>query len=102
MPVIKSAKKKLRQDKKRQIENKKIRDLLKKVVKEATKNATDKTVRQAFSVIDKSAKKHLIHKNKAAHLKSSLSKKLALKHPKTTATAKAKVPVAKKAPKAKK
>ncbi len=102
MPIIKSAKKKLRQDKKRQIENKKVRELLKKTIKEAGKNVTDKTVREAFSIIDKSAKIHLIHKNKAAHLKSALSKKLALKHPKAKADAKPKPAAAKTAPKLKK
>ncbi len=85
MPVIKSAKKKLRQDKKRQAENKKIKDLLKKTIKEAFKNATEKTIKEAFSIVDKAAKKRIIHKNKAAHLKSALSKKLGHKSPKATA-----------------
>lgn len=84
MPVIKSAKKKLRQDKKRTLANKKIRELLKKTVKLAVSKLDEKSVREAFSVIDKAVKKNIIHKNKAAHLKSQLAKKLSVKTPKTT------------------
>lgn len=96
MPVIKSAIKKLRKDKKRQLENKKIKDLLKKVLKEARKNVNEKNVMLAFSTVDKAVKKNIIHKNKAAHLKSQLSKKLAVKHPRPAAAkTPAKKPVAK-------
>jgi len=74
MPVIKSAKKKLRQDRKREKNNNKLRMLLKKALKTARKTASKENVSKATKVIDKLAKKHLIHKNKAARLKSSLSK----------------------------
>ena len=47
-----------------------------KVIKEARKSATPKTLTDAFSVLDKAVKSHLIHKNKAARLKSRLSKLL--------------------------
>ncbi len=83
MPVIKSAKKKLRQDKKRTLANKKIRELLKKTVKLAVNKLDQKSMREAVSVIDKAVKKNIIHKNKAAHLKSQLAKKLSGKTPKT-------------------
>lgn len=86
MPVIKSAKKKLRQDKKRTVENKKVKDLLKKTVKELIKVKDAKTLTQAFSIIDKATKKNLIHKNKAARLKSSLSKKVSPKPIKENST----------------
>lgn len=74
MPLIKSAKKKLRQDKKRQKRNKSTKDFLKEVLKNARKNPTIESIRIAFKSTDKSVKKHLIHKNKAARIKSALSK----------------------------
>ena len=76
MPVIKSAKKKLRQDKKRQERNKVQKDFLKKVVKEFKKSPSDKGLTSVFKAADKSVKNHLIHKNKAARLKSTLAKTL--------------------------
>jgi len=74
MPVIKSARKKLRQDKKRTALNKKLEDLFEKLAKQAKKSPTEKNVKMAISAVDKAAKKNIIHKNKAARLKSSLSK----------------------------
>lgn len=74
MPVLKHAKKKLRQDKKRTATNKKVKDLYKDLVKAAKANPTKETVSKAFQGIDKATKSFIIHKNKAARLKSSLSK----------------------------
>ncbi|MBI2420670.1 MAG: 30S ribosomal protein S20 [Candidatus Levybacteria bacterium] len=74
MPVTKSAQKKLRQDKKRQITNKTLRETLKKSLKKTIKNPDLKKISEATRVIDKAVKKSLIHKNKAARLKSRLSK----------------------------
>lgn len=74
MPVTKSAKKKLRQDKKRTLENKKLKNFLKDAIKKARKNPAEKNIIQATKLIDKAAKKYIIHKNKAARLKSGLSK----------------------------
>jgi small subunit ribosomal protein S20 len=74
MPVIKSAKKKLRKDKKLTRANNVLRDALKKALKEANRSKTAEKVRQAVALTDKAVKKNLIHKNKAAHIKSKLSK----------------------------
>src|ERR1035437_10297978 len=74
MPVIKSAKKKLKQDKKRQVRNNYLRQAFKDAVKEATKSKTLEKVKKAVSNVDKAVKKGLIHKNKAARIKSRLSK----------------------------
>lgn len=74
MPLIKSAKKKLRQDVKRTVQNKKVKDTFRKTVKKAKTNPSAKTVMEAFSIIDKTAKKNIIHKNKASRMKSALSK----------------------------
>lgn len=79
MPVIKSAKKKLRQDKKRTAQNKTVRNLLKNLVKKAKKKPSEKAIREASKIADKAAKKHIIHKNKAARIKSTLSKLLGAK-----------------------
>lgn len=74
MPIIKSAIKKLRQDEKRRKENRKKREGLKEILKNARKNPTSQNLSEAFSALDKAAKTNLIHKNKAARLKSALSK----------------------------
>jgi len=76
MPVIKSAKKKLRADRKRESANKKIEVLVRLSIKKAQRKPTPKSIQEAFSIIDKSVKKNIIHKNKAARLKSKLSKLL--------------------------
>jgi len=74
MPVLKHARKKLRQDKKRTLRNKRVRELYKSFVKKAKANPTPESLAQAFSSIDKAAKQNIIHENKAARLKSSLTK----------------------------
>ena len=81
MPVIKSAKKKLRQDKKRTADNTTYKRTYKKAVsvaKKATKAASS-VLKKAYSAIDKATKKKIIHKNKAARLKSQVAKKLTAK-----------------------
>jgi len=84
MPVLKHAKKKMKQDKKRALQNSRIRSTYRSLLKAAKAKPTEKAVGEAFSSLDRAAKQHIIHKNKAARLKSSLSKLL----PKTEATAK--------------
>lgn len=74
MPVIKSARKKLRKDKKRQKLNESVRSAFKNLVKKARKNPTEKNIREAAKTADKAAGKGIIHKNKAARIKSSLAK----------------------------
>jgi small subunit ribosomal protein S20 len=74
MPVLKHAKKKLRQDKKRTSDNLKIKQLYKKLIKEAKVSKTPEAVSKAYQAIDKAAKKFVLHDNKAARLKSSLAK----------------------------
>lgn len=98
MPVIKSAKKKLRADKKRESSNKKMEALVNVSIKNAQRKPTAKSVQEAFSIIDKGVKKNIIHKNKAARIKSRLSKLLSKKtqvKPDTTKLQKAKRPAKK-------
>ncbi|RJR14576.1 30S ribosomal protein S20 [Candidatus Microgenomates bacterium] len=73
MPIIKSAIKKMHQDRKRRQVNLLVKEAYKKALKHAKKSPTQKTISGAFSALDTAAKKHIIHKNKAARLKSSLS-----------------------------
>lgn len=72
MPIIKSAKKKLRQDKKRHQVNLVVQAKFKKALKTARTKPTKETIAKAFSEVDTAVKKHIIHINKASRLKSRL------------------------------
>ncbi|EKD91025.1 MAG: hypothetical protein ACD_30C00050G0001 [uncultured bacterium] len=76
MPIIKSAKKKMRKDKRITAHNKVLKDNLKALIKSMRKTPTKQNLQGAFSALDKAAKTHLIHPNKASRLKSRLSKHL--------------------------
>jgi len=71
MPNTSSARKALRVSVRRQGENR----TAKKIIRETLKNAKGEDLAKVFSILDKAAKKHIIHPNKAARLKSNLSKK---------------------------
>lgn len=97
MPISKSAKKALRSSEAKASRNRHRKALLKDALKAA--NAT------SFSTIDKATKWGIIHKNKAARLKSQLAKALGATpaKAKTAAAAKpAKKAATKKKPAAKK
>lgn len=76
MPLLKHAKKKLRQDQKRTVERKKQKNVFRSLLKKAKQIGAPDAISQAVSSIDKAAKKHIIHPNKAARLKSSLAKSM--------------------------
>ena len=76
MPVTKTAKRALRGSRRKEKVNKKILSKLESVVRLAKKSKKENDVRKAFSFIDRAAKKKTIHKNKAARIKSNLSKLL--------------------------
>lgn len=95
MPVIRSAKKKLRVDRKRESANKKVEAFINFVIKKAQRKPTPGSIREAFKVIDKGVKKNIFHKNKASRIKSRLSKLIGKKSqssikPKTSKPAKVK------------
>jgi small subunit ribosomal protein S20 len=71
MPITKSAKKSLKVARVKQAQNYTNTVLLEK----ALRKASTETINSVMSVIDKSAKTDIIHKNKAARLKSRLTKK---------------------------
>lgn len=77
MPIIKSAIKKVRKDKTRTARNAAQKNVLKKLVKDTRKKPSAKSLSKVFSVLDKAAKTNLIHRNRAARLKSRLSKLVA-------------------------
>jgi len=74
MPIIKSAKKKMRKDKKRTISNALITKEIKGLLKNARREPSVKTFSAVFSKLDKAVKTHLVHANTAARLKSRLAK----------------------------
>ncbi len=74
MPIIKSARKRVRVAQKATIRNSKTKRQLKESLKSLNKKASSETLIAAQSAIDKAAKKHVIHKNKAARLKSRAAK----------------------------
>lgn len=79
MPITISAKKALRQDRRRTIINQRIKRKIKAVLKKARQKPTQKSLIQASQVLDRAVKKKVIHKNKAARLKSRLAKRLKTK-----------------------
>ncbi len=74
MPVTKTAKRALRSSKRKANINKRNIASMEIAIRKAEKVKTSKAVREAVSVVDKTAKSNLIHKNKAARIKSKLSK----------------------------
>ena len=102
MPILKHAKKKLKQDKKRTLDNKKFKVTFKKLVKKAKEERTSEAVSKAFSSVDKAAKKNVLPKNRAARIKSALARAVAAPEKsaapvKAKSKTKAKVVVKKKA-----
>lgn len=74
MPNTHSAKKKLRQDKKRLKTNLLVKENYKKAISLYKRKPTKQLLKKVFSTLDQAAKKKIIHANKAARLKSRLSK----------------------------
>jgi small subunit ribosomal protein S20 len=74
MPNTASAKKRLRQNAKKQLRNQAAKTRIKTETKKALAGESPSS---AFSVIDRAAAKGIIHKNAAARRKSRLAKHLA-------------------------
>ena len=76
-----SSKKRIRQDEKKRVHNKyyhkSMRSALKKFRASEDKAELTEMVPSLVGLIDRLAKKNIIHRNKAANLKSSVSKKVA-------------------------
>lgn len=111
MPIIKSAKKRVKTARKATVRNAKTKKGLRGALKAFHAKVTSSSHKKAQSSLDKAVKKGVMSKNKASRRKSQLAKKAkaaGVKHtatakkaaPKKTVTKKAptKKPVAKKAP----
>ncbi len=101
MPIIQSAKKRVRTAKKAGVRNSKTRRNFKSALKLFAKSPSAKSLSDAQSTLDTAAKKGVIHKNKAARLKkqaAAKAKAAGVKPGKAAAKTAAKKPVAKKAP----
>lgn len=70
MPIIQSAKKKLRKDLARTARNKLKKDNIKALIKAMRRTPDVKNLSAVSSALDKAVKVNLIHQNKAARLKS--------------------------------
>lgn len=96
MPIIASAKKKLRADARKKKINQKVRASVKLSVKTVREKMTEANLQEAYSALDRAAKKGIIPKKRADRRKSRLARLLA----KTSVSSKTKRP-SKKAKKAK-
>ena len=78
MPQHKSAIKRVRQSEKRRQRNKHKRSLMKTAIKNVKKAPDKKSamveLKKTVSILDRMAVKGIVHKNKAANLKSKLNK----------------------------
>ena len=77
MPITKQAIKKLRHDRFRAKQNDKVQESLRRLMKSMRQKPSKKTLSSVMALLDKAAKRHVIHKNKASRIKSRLSKLLA-------------------------
>lgn len=74
MPVTKSAKRALRGSTKKSVVNKIIVSRMDAAIRSAKKLKTKELVVKATSLVDRAAKKSVIHRNKASRLKSQIAK----------------------------
>lgn len=79
MPIIKSAIKKLRADRKKQKINKAVKTKATGIIASFRKSLSAEGLSEVFSAIDKAAKSRVFHPKKADRLKSRLTKLLAKK-----------------------
>lgn len=75
MPIIASAKKKMRSDRRKRARNLAGKLSLKQAIKAARRSPKPENLIIAQTALDKAVTTHLIHKNKAARLLSRLAKK---------------------------
>ena len=103
MPLSTSAKKALRRDARRTEVNNKVRAKLRNTIKDIKKTNNKEDLPKLYEAADMAAKKKIIHPNKAARIKSRITKSLnQADSPKETAPAKPKTKKATKKSPAKK
>jgi len=83
MPQRKTAKKDLRQNKKRRQRNLEVKQSVKEAIKKLKKavdskdaSTREKALTEVYKILDKAASKKIIHRNKASRKKSRLAKLL--------------------------
>ncbi len=81
MPVIKSAKKALKQSHKKKDLNDQLRRNIREAVRVLRKTPSLKTLQDVYSALDRAAKQHIMHKNRTARLKSNYAKLVKTKAP---------------------
>lgn len=86
MPVTRSAHKKLRQDKNRQITNLRVKRKIHSAVKKFKAAPSEKLLSSVYSILDTAKKKKIYHDNKVSRVKSRLTKLLSKKSPPSTKT----------------
>ncbi|MFH1761922.1 MAG: 30S ribosomal protein S20 [bacterium] len=78
MPKSKSPEKRARTSKKNRARNRQVKTVIRNALKKVRNQADEKSAADSFkklsSILDKAVKKGVIHKNKAARSKSSVSK----------------------------
>lgn len=74
MPVIKSAIKKMRIDKRRTQKNRAVRTRIHTLMSKARNTQDAGIVATIYSLLDTAAKRHIIHKNRAQRLKSRVAR----------------------------
>lgn len=77
MPILANAKKALRQTKRKTLFNRPLKSKAKSMMDIMKKLPSAENLTKAFSAIDIAVKRNIFHKNKAARLKSQMSKLIA-------------------------
>lgn len=73
MPILSHAKKALRASRRKANYNQRLRSAARTAMKKMRHQPTKENLAAAYKAIDKAAKRHVFHANKAARLKSQLS-----------------------------
>jgi small subunit ribosomal protein S20 len=89
MPVTKTAKRALRGSRAKEIINKLTISKLEAAVRQARNTKNEEKILKAVSLADRAAKRKVIHKNKAARIKSQMAKLMPKKTAPKTAKKKA-------------
>lgn len=79
MPILKNAKKALRVSQRKTEVNQRVKSRMRTMTKAVKTNPTPENLKNLFSAIDKALKNNLVHKNKAARVKSQMSKLVSAK-----------------------
>jgi small subunit ribosomal protein S20 len=77
MPILKNAKKALRVSRRKEVINRRLRSRTKTMIDKMSQEPSVEQLSQTFSSIDRAVKRNIFHKNKAARLKSQMSRLIA-------------------------